>query len=278
LETYLNVHIDCEDRVDLFEGIFKLIRSSDVDSCKLDLGKINSGLPDIYEELIDRYGDYLQSIDLLEKNGSELYIAYVCGSSGLEFMADLFTMFGPYVKKIWGDFDHDEDKEEGEEWNLSFESNEVCLNGNPINQESESIISKTEISDVLSLFYADKVLLINKVPPGDGPEWVREVWVGLTIPILQEELNKKLYSPPASEDNEDEFALREDESPWIEGRMAFEFVKAKSIDAYKWWKENRPSMFLDEDEGFVFEDNSWEIIDRPEDMLIPLLDEPEKPT
>ena len=36
----------------------------------------------------------------------------------------------------------------------------------------------------------DMEIRITDVPPGEAPEWVRQAWVGLVVPVLTEEVKK----------------------------------------------------------------------------------------
>ena len=74
---------------------------------------------------------------------------------------------------------------------------------------------------------------IIATPPGDAPEWVREEWIGLTLPVAENIPNKRtivsgVLGGPAL--NIGGYPIRTAD--------AIEILRKKSLEAAKWWDEN----------------------------------------
>ncbi len=75
---------------------------------------------------------------------------------------------------------------------------------------------------------------ITSVPAGQAPEWVREQWVGLEIPIKAIDLNRGVHTGVHG-------GLAEPENIMgypVDAMQAVEILAIKSPKAAAWWREN----------------------------------------
>lgn len=95
--------------------------------------------------------------------------------------------------------------------------------------------------------------LITSIPPGEAPEWVRQQWVGLALPLAQRSAKPRKFltvgviSGPRS--------LLGNLLALITGRFSFEsghlveclaalaVLEQTSPEAAAWWKDNLPHLF-----------------------------------
>ena len=95
-------------------------------------------------------------------------------------------------------------------------------------------------------------LKITSTPPGDAPEWVREKWVGLTLPIAQEASSPQAFvctdvlaRPQSFLSNLLQSLLARSKYKigyQVESRAAIEILAEKHPDAAEWWQENAPQL------------------------------------
>lgn len=111
---------------------------------------------------------------------------------------------------------------------------------------------------------AKKFVLVHAVPQGEAPEWVRQAWVGLRLPLLTSSEGPKewravgVLSAPRS--------FIEWLRLWLRGQSrrergyavavveAIELLDAARPDAAAWWRENTPHL-VKPGRVFIF---SWE--------------------
>lgn len=78
---------------------------------------------------------------------------------------------------------------------------------------------------------------IIAVPPGGAPEWIREAWVGLELPLAEQVLGAHFGVCGTHPQNVGGFQ--------IELKKAIEVLKEVSPEAARWWEENAPPGFID---------------------------------
>lgn len=71
---------------------------------------------------------------------------------------------------------------------------------------------------------------ITKIPPGQAPDWVRERWVGLELPIVKVSRGVKMGVMGGKAENPRGYAVKT--------RTAIEILKQNSPEAAKWWEES----------------------------------------
>ena len=83
------------------------------------------------------------------------------------------------------------------------------------------------------------VIRITALPPGEAPQFVRQAWVGLELPLIQGQvetdnlpaqqvLSRQRVHPPGS------YA--------VEGKAAIKILDSASPEAARWWRENAPDI------------------------------------
>ena len=93
-------------------------------------------------------------------------------------------------------------------------------------------------------------LKITSIPPGEAPLWVREKWVGLTLPLVQQRqaptgfLTSGVLSGPKSLFSQ-LFALptgklKREVGYAVETHRAMTALAVASPEAVDWWRENVP--------------------------------------
>lgn len=81
---------------------------------------------------------------------------------------------------------------------------------------------------------------IVAVPPGQAPEWVRQEWIGLEIPIAEDTL-----VPEDSIQMGVKFGKPENVGGYpVETDVAVKILKEKSPKAARWWEENISSVIM----------------------------------
>ncbi len=115
-----------------------------------------------------------------------------------------------------------------------------------------------------------KVLRITFVPPGEAPLWVREKWVGLTLPLaLGQGARRTLLTSGVLSGPKGFLAwfgaffrgeLTTRSGFPVEVRTAIEVLERSSPEAAKWWRENAPHL-LKGRRYFVFAESSGQIVD-----------------
>ncbi|MGE0653791.1 MAG: hypothetical protein AB7P12_18900 [Alphaproteobacteria bacterium] len=95
----------------------------------------------------------------------------------------------------------------------------------------------------------ERSIRIVSTPPGDAPQWVREEWVGLELPIvgtrsrrsLSFSVNVKprlLHVVWAALSGKAEIMT----GYQVEARRAVDILAAKSSEAADWWRQNTPEL------------------------------------
>jgi len=79
---------------------------------------------------------------------------------------------------------------------------------------------------------------ITDIPPGQAPEWVREKWVGLELPIAENVPAKTSQMGVSGGKIENLGGYS------IETEVAIEVLKKKSPEAAQWWEENISASLL----------------------------------
>jgi len=74
---------------------------------------------------------------------------------------------------------------------------------------------------------------ITSTPPGIAPEWVREQWVGVEIPLPKHDEDGIQVGVP-----DNLFGYQ------VETKVAIEALRKKSPEAVEWWEENIPLGFV----------------------------------
>jgi len=95
-------------------------------------------------------------------------------------------------------------------------------------------------------------LVITSVPPGEAPRWVREQWVGVTLPLAQKRTEAMLYlTSGVLNGPRSVFSLvtaffsgkRHPEPGFgVEAGEAIEVLAAIRPEAAAWWRENAPHL------------------------------------
>jgi len=91
------------------------------------------------------------------------------------------------------------------------------------------------------------------VPPGEAPQWVREKWVGLCLPLRQRgRAPGSYYTFGVLSGPKTLFAvlvalvtrkLKRETGYSVSVRVAVDALAAHSPEAAAWWRENAPHMF-----------------------------------
>lgn len=113
-------------------------------------------------------------------------------------------------------------------------------------------------------------LRIDAVPPGEAPLWVREQWVGLTLPLAQRGRAPMHHLTSGVVSGPKDFGtfllamatgkLRRETGYRVVAHVAVDELAAHSPDASAWWREHashqlRPGRF------FVFHESVGEAIE-----------------
>ena len=106
-------------------------------------------------------------------------------------------------------------------------------------------------------------LCVTTVPPGEAPLWVREKWVGLTLPLSQpseaptHRLTSGVLSGPRNPISGIVALLtgkyQRQSGYAVKSRVAVEILSAHSPEAANWWKENA-SHLLKPNHNFIFQE------------------------
>src|SRR5262245_6131104 len=97
-----------------------------------------------------------------------------------------------------------------------------------------------------------RLLRIEAVPPGEAPQWVREQWVGLALPLVGRQssprsvLTSGVLSGPksvwASVVAMFSGQLRRRTGYLVDTRAAVAILATKSPEAAAWWREHAPRL------------------------------------
>lgn len=113
-----------------------------------------------------------------------------------------------------------------------------------------------------SYMKAKYYLAITQVPPGDAPLWVREKWIGLTLPLAQKVeapqrwlagkgvlARESILSQIWSQVIKPNYVL----GYLVESAVAVDLLREVHPEAAKWWYENCPHL-LHKGRLFIFHD------------------------
>ncbi len=79
---------------------------------------------------------------------------------------------------------------------------------------------------------------IISTPPGQAPEWVREQWIGLELPMSDNQAaGIQLGVKGGKPENQGGFI--------VDGKVAVDLLAEKgeeALEAAKWWRENLPAV------------------------------------
>jgi hypothetical protein len=93
--------------------------------------------------------------------------------------------------------------------------------------------------------FAGGVIRIVTTPPGEAPQSVREAWIGLELPLAKSRDQGKKLAVMGVRSWEGIFMT----GYAVEGRVALEYLAARSPTAAAWWRENVPHVLKS---GFQF--------------------------
>lgn len=93
---------------------------------------------------------------------------------------------------------------------------------------------------------------IIAVPPGQAPEWVREAWIGLTIPLSSTITADGLQTGIFRGKPENVGGYM------VSGQAAVDVLKSNNAEAADWWFENAPLALLG---SLVFKKDVCELIE-----------------
>ena len=115
-----------------------------------------------------------------------------------------------------------------------------------------------------------RVLQITSVPLGEAPEWVREKWVGLSLPLAQKDgrplaiLGGGVLSGPTGLLSCLFAAITGRLRPYrgyiVESKVAIELLGATHPEAAAWWKENVPHL-LKPKRLFLFDEKCGRVVE-----------------
>jgi hypothetical protein len=93
-------------------------------------------------------------------------------------------------------------------------------------------------------------LNISSTPPGEAPEWVREQWVGLSLPLAQQSAAPKNWPMMGVLTGHKSRVLQTlfwmlgryplECGYLVESRRAIEILETCHQDAATWWRQNSP--------------------------------------
>ena len=112
-------------------------------------------------------------------------------------------------------------------------------------------------------------LLITSVPPGEAPLWVREQWVGVSMPLAQRRPDALLFLTSGVLSGPRSFLsrvgalltgkLKPASGFRVEARSAIDALAVAHPDAAAWWRTNAPHL-IDSKRFFVFPRSAGHVI------------------
>ncbi len=106
-------------------------------------------------------------------------------------------------------------------------------------------------------------LVITAVPFGDAPLWVREKWIGVSVPLAQSSdkaLNVRTVSVLSKTNHILGFLFaclfgrtKRETGFLVESKLAIELLARSSPEAANWWYENTPQL-LKLNQYFLFDE------------------------
>jgi len=104
-----------------------------------------------------------------------------------------------------------------------------------------------------------KKIRIVSIPKGEAPEWVREAWIGLEIPIVKEEPEGAWSIGPITRRPYTHGGY------WVQRNLALKFLLKKNLEAFQWWLdliEKQEGTILSSSERlFLFDTGCCEVIE-----------------
>ncbi len=106
------------------------------------------------------------------------------------------------------------------------------------------------------------VLRVTSTPPGEAPEWVRQKWVGLSLPLAQKDASARNYfTSEVLSGPKGLFScllalctgkIVRKPGYAVESLKAIQILEAAHPEAGAWWRANTPEL-LDPRRSFVFQ-------------------------
>lgn len=263
MESYIDLTLKSSQRISQLEDAFEKIREFDIEGLKKALQFFSPVSQDAFDCILEDYAECLEGLEEFYIEDEILKANFVCGGDGLDFLFQLFLMFGPGVDDIRASFDHDEEKDESDVYDIAHIDGKLYINEREVYSSADDDRNvfdylREEFLGILSE-YSKYVLLITDTPDGEAPEWVRDQWVGLEIPLTVGSVSNAWELEGGAEGVlSGELSASDFDSPIVMALDAFNVLKEKSQDAWAWWSENCPDLF-DPDAGFLFNSGSWEL-------------------
>ncbi len=134
METYLQLEVSAEESVlGTLHEVLNAMQDYDLDTSRELLSDLDESLAPLFDQLVQRFGDYIEGIEDIEEGEGGLSASFVCGGEGLEYAVALLPILGRHATRASIAFDHDEEHEEDEEdVRLTYSSGQVLLNGKPV--------------------------------------------------------------------------------------------------------------------------------------------------
>ncbi len=121
----------------------------------------------------------------------------------------------------------------------------------------------------------NRSLRITDVPPGEAPLWVRERWVGLTLPLAYPGGSPRSVRASGVLSGPKGFfaqvaalltgKLERHFGFVVEVQAAIDALAKTSPEAAQWWRDNTPHL-LNGARHFVFPDSSGEVVESEEPL------------
>ncbi|MFV8781137.1 hypothetical protein ACNKU7_01830 [Microbulbifer sp. SA54] len=267
MESYVNLSLTSQDHAREFKQAMECLSNFDLDGCRDALKFLpSSALKDFgaLHEMYPEYLEYLEGLEILDAESASVSATFVCGSDGLDFLFQMFVLFGPFVEAISANYEHDEEYDESEFSSIVHQDGKLFINGNEVydQQGHDKDVFEYLSEEVLGMVSQDSgcSLLITSTPSGFAPDWVREQWIGMKLPLTAGALNGDLEIDeiPPEVDASSGKSIHYN-SPIVLALDAFELLKEKSPEAWEWWHNNCPDLFASE-AALVFNEGSWEVV------------------
>jgi hypothetical protein len=124
-------------------------------------------------------------------------------------------------------------------------------------------VSEGELAQALGANQLTTMLKITSIPPGEAPTWVREQWVGLSLPLAQRSLEPhRFFTVGVLSRSSGRFrsliALlagkwRRESGYVVECIAAIEVLSTVSPDAANWWRVHTPHL-IKKGQYFLFQE------------------------
>lgn len=113
----------------------------------------------------------------------------------------------------------------------------------------------------------DMRITITRRPLGEAPEWVRDAWIGLSLPTLQPVARRwrgvGVLTGPTNT-FQVLWALLRGRTILVTGyvvdaKIAVNLLNEKNLAAAQWWRENTPELIAS-GQGFIFDADDCEVL------------------